>query len=134
MKSPKKTITAARVELGTLLVWLLEARKAAAPTPAPAKRRAMRREGPVFAPITCTAKGSVTVGLALDMTGEALLDLSLEAESGSDWRNIEIVYIPMPNAEVRKLSLPATVAAHIPELLAALNARSRVLDPIEAIV
>ena len=89
-------------------------------------------KAPVFSSITRTANARITVGVALNETGEAVLDLSLEAESGSAWRNIEIAYIPMPNAEVRKLSLPAAVAAHIPRLLEALMAREGTLDQIEA--
>ena len=87
----------------------------------------------VYSSITKTASAKIAVGLALDETGQALLELSLEAESGSAWRNIEIAYTPEPGAVVRKLSVPAEIAAHIPRLLQALLAQSSVLDPIEAV-
>jgi hypothetical protein len=88
--------------------------------------------GPAIS-ILADAKISAGVLLETDENGEATLDLTMEAESGSAHRYIEIEYCGRPGEELKSMKLNAAHAAHLPHLYAALMARSPLLNPIVAV-
>lgn len=85
-------------------------------------------------PILCMADAKITVAVnPLSEEDDGSLELTLEAESGSYDRGIEISYRANQGSEAKTMKLDAAHAAHLPELYRALMARSPLLNPIVAV-